>query len=139
MVESQARQCKTRCMTPHAHAWLPTSTRPGGIYGIGGGSLLSPILVGRGVPVATVAPAALTSTFVTSVAGAATYVTLALTAPGQDIAPHWIVGVVSGLGGLCGGYLGAHLQPVLPEKTLRAGLGLLAIATAVLYGIQAVN
>lgn len=111
----------------------------GGIYGIGGGSLLSPILVGRGVPVATVAPAALTSTFVTSVAGAATYVTLALTAPGQDIAPHWIVGVVSGLGGLCGGYLGAHLQPVLPEKTLRAGLGVLAIATAVLYGIQAVN
>ena len=36
-------------------------------------------------------------------------------------------------------YLGAHLQPVLPEKTLRAGLGVLAIATAVLYGFQALN
>ncbi|MFF1954823.1 TSUP family transporter, partial [Kitasatospora herbaricolor] len=30
----------------------------GGIYGIGGGSILGPILVGRGVPVAEVAPAA---------------------------------------------------------------------------------
>jgi uncharacterized protein len=41
----------------------------GGIYGIGGGSLLSPVLVGRGVPVYVVAPAALTSTFITSVVG----------------------------------------------------------------------
>lgn len=45
----------------------------GGIYKIGGGSLLGPILVGRGAPVATVAPAALASTFVTSIVGAATY------------------------------------------------------------------
>jgi uncharacterized protein len=109
----------------------------GGIYGIGGGSLLSPILVGRGTPVATVAPAALTSTFVTSVAGAGTYVVLAVTTTGQDIAPVWMIGVISGLGGLCGGYFGAHLQPVLPEKALRAGLGVLAIATAVLYVTQA--
>lgn len=43
----------------------------GGIYGIGGGSILGPILVGRGMPVARVAPAALASTFATSVAGAA--------------------------------------------------------------------
>ncbi|MDQ0605032.1 putative membrane protein YfcA [Streptomyces canus] len=50
----------------------------GGIYGIGGGSLLGPILVGRGVPVATVASAALASTFVTSVVGAATYALLSL-------------------------------------------------------------
>ncbi len=109
----------------------------GGIYGIGGGSLLSPILVGRGIPVSTVAPAALTSTLVTSVAGAATYVVLALTTTGQDIAPEWTIGVISGLGGLCGGYLGAHLQPVLPEKALRAGLGVLAVATAALYVTQA--
>ncbi|MFI9634232.1 TSUP family transporter [Nocardia sp. NPDC051929] len=32
----------------------------GGIYGIGGGSLLSPILAGRGVPLAELAPAART-------------------------------------------------------------------------------
>jgi uncharacterized protein len=111
----------------------------GGIYGIGGGSLLSPILVGRGVPVTTVAPAALTSTFVTSLVGAATYLVLALTTSGHDIAPNWMVGIISGLGGLCGGYLGAHLQPFLPEKALRAGLGVSAIVTAVLYAIQALS
>ncbi len=55
---------------------------------------------------------------------------LALTTTGQDIAPEWTIGVISGLGGLCGSYLGAHLQPVLPEKALRAGLGVLAVATA---------
>jgi uncharacterized membrane protein YfcA len=111
----------------------------GGIYGIGGGSLLSPILVGRGMPVTTVAQAALTSTFVTSIVGAATYLVLALTTTGHDIAPDWTIGIISGLGGLCGGYLGAHLQPFLPEKALRIGLGLSAIVTAVLYAIQVLS
>lgn len=111
----------------------------GGIYGIGGGSLLSPILVGRGIPVSTVAPAALTSTFVTSIVGATTYVVLALTTSGHDIEPAWMIGIISGLGGLCGGYLGAHLQPFLPEKALRVCLGISAIVTAVLYAVQAVS
>ncbi|MGO8852572.1 hypothetical protein [Mycobacterium sp.] len=62
---------------------------------------------------------------------------LALTTTGQDIAPEWTIGVISGLGGLCGSYLGAHLQPVLPEKALRPGLGVLAVATAALYVTQA--
>ena len=108
----------------------------GGIYGIGGGSLLSPVLVGRGIPVNTVAPAALTATFLTSVAGAGTYVLLAVFTTGHDIAPDWTIGIVSGLGGLCGGYLGAHLQPFLAERALRIGLGVLAVATAVLYVAQ---
>jgi hypothetical protein len=41
----------------------------GGIYGIGGGSILGPILVGTGVSVATVALAALASTFATMPTG----------------------------------------------------------------------
>ena len=41
----------------------------GGIYGIGGGSLLAPILVAVGFTVAEVAPAALASTFLTSIVG----------------------------------------------------------------------
>jgi uncharacterized membrane protein YfcA len=109
----------------------------GGIYGIGGGSLLSPILVSRGMTVSEVAPAALTSTFVTSIVGAATYTVLALTTAGHDIAPDWAVGIICGVGGLCGGYLGAHLQPVVPEKVLRAGLGISAIVVAALYTAQA--
>jgi hypothetical protein len=100
----------------------------GGIYGIGGGSLLSPILVGRGMPVARVAPAALVSTLVTSIVGAVTYVALAVIAPGHDIAPDWTIGIAAGVGGLVGGYLGAHLQPALPDAVLRRLLGTLAIA-----------
>jgi len=49
----------------------------GGIYGIGGGSILAPVLVGTGRRPAEVAPAALASTFVTSVAGVITFTILA--------------------------------------------------------------
>lgn len=108
----------------------------GGIYGIGGGSLLSPILVGRGLPVATVAPAALTATFTTSVVGAVTYALLAMTAPGS-IAPHWAVGLASGLGGLAGAYLGAHLQHRVPDTALRLLLGGLAVTLSAVHFLQA--
>jgi uncharacterized membrane protein YfcA len=109
----------------------------GGIYGIGGGSLLGPILAGRGIPIATVAPAALASTFVTSVAGAATYGLLAFTMTG-DIAPVWTLGLLCGAGGLVGGYLGARLQPRLPERLLRMLLGVLATVLALLYLAQSI-
>jgi uncharacterized membrane protein YfcA len=107
----------------------------GGIYGIGGGSLLGPILVGRGLPIGTVAPAALASTFVTSIAGAGTYALLALSTTG-DIAPNWSIGLLCGLGGLIGGYLGAGLQPRLPDTALRLLLGGLAITVAMFYTAQ---
>ncbi|BCJ52554.1 UPF0721 transmembrane protein [Actinoplanes sp. NBRC 14428] len=108
----------------------------GGIYGIGGGSILGPILVGRGMPVAVVGPAALASTFVTSIVGAGTYALLALTTDGT-IAPHWVVGLSCGAGGLIGGYAGARLQPRLPEKGLRLLLGIMAATVGVLYVILA--
>ncbi len=110
----------------------------GGIYGIGGGSLLGPILAGRGTPVAQVAPAALASTFVTSVVGAITYALLSLSSEGS-IAPDWPLGIACGLGGLVGGYLGAHLQPRLPETFLRLLLGALATAIGALYAVQALT
>src|SRR6266699_3482061 len=50
----------------------------GGIYGIGGGSILAPVLIGSGRPSSEVAPAALASTFVTSVAGVITFAILSL-------------------------------------------------------------
>ncbi len=106
----------------------------GGVYGIGGGSILGPILAGRGLPMAVVAPAALASTFVTSVAGAAVFALLALTGHG-DIAPEWVTGLLCGLGGLIGGYVGAHLQPRLPERGLRLVLGGLAVAVGITYAV----
>ncbi|OKJ71137.1 hypothetical protein AMK31_35270 [Streptomyces sp. TSRI0107] len=110
----------------------------GGIYGIGGGSILGPVLVGRGVPVAKVAPAALAATFATSVVGASTYALLSLAQTGS-IAPDWSLGLSCGLGGLMGGYLGARLQPRLPETLLRLLLGTLATALGALYAIDALN
>lgn len=109
----------------------------GGIYGIGGGSLLGPILAGSGIPMTTVAPAALACTFVTSLVGAGTYGLIALTTGSAEIAPHWTLGLLGGTGGLIGGYLGARLQRRLPEAALRFLLGALAVALAVVYVIQA--
>ncbi|MFD4584880.1 TSUP family transporter [Streptomyces sp. NPDC058434] len=110
----------------------------GGVYGIGGGSILGPVLVGRGVPVTDVAPAALASTFATSVVGASTYALLSLTQAGS-IAPDWFLGLACGLGGLVGGYMGARLQPRLSETFLRLLLGTLASALGALYAVDALG
>ncbi|MFC8238837.1 TSUP family transporter [Streptomyces sp. NPDC057284] len=110
----------------------------GGIYGIGGGSILGPILVGRGVPVSQVAPAALASTFATSLVGASTYALLSLNHSGS-IAPDWILGLACGLGGLVGGYLGARLQSRMPETLLRLLLGTLAAGLGTVYAINALS
>lgn len=63
---------------------MPAAPRPGLI---GGGSILGPLLVGTGLPVAAVAPAALASTFTTSAVGPITYGLLAVAVDGA-IAPN---------------------------------------------------
>ncbi|MFF2191116.1 sulfite exporter TauE/SafE family protein [Streptomyces sp. NPDC058155] len=110
----------------------------GGIYGIGGGSLLGPILAAHGMPLARIAPATLATTFTTSLAGAAAYAVLA-TANTGPVAPDWWLGLACGLGGLVGGYLGARFQPHLPETALRLLLGTLATALGALYAAQALT
>ncbi len=109
----------------------------GGIYGIGGGSIVGPILVGTGMAVATVAPAALFSTWVTSVVGVLTYAVIALDATGP-VSPDWSLGIATGIGGLAGGWVGASLQPRIPERGLRILLGSMALALAGLYLAQTV-
>jgi uncharacterized membrane protein YfcA len=104
----------------------------GGIYGIGGGSVLAPVLIGAGRPPAEVAPAALASTFVTSVAGVITFTALSLHAQGL-VAPDWPTGIALGLGGLAGAYTGARLQSRLPEVLIRRVLGILVIAIGARY------
>jgi uncharacterized membrane protein YfcA len=104
----------------------------GGIYGIGGGSILSPLLIGTGRSAADVAPAALASTFVTSVAGVVTFTILSLHLHGP-VAPAWSTGIALGLGGLAGGYTGARIQSRLPEALIRRIVGLLVIAIGARY------
>jgi hypothetical protein len=63
----------------------------GGIYGIGGGSILPPVLVADGQPSALVAPASLSSAFVTSLAGVVTFSILSVHQHGS-VAPDWPTG-----------------------------------------------
>ena len=104
----------------------------GGIYGIGGGSILAPVLIGAGRPPAEVAPAALASTFTTSVAGVATFTVLAIQHHGP-VAPDWPTGIALGIGGLAGAYTGARLQGRLPDILIRRTVGILVIAIAARY------
>jgi uncharacterized protein len=104
----------------------------GGIYGIGGGSVLAPVLIGAGRPMREVAPAALASTFVTSVAGVITFVALAVGRHGS-VAPDWPTGLALGIGGLAGGYLGARVQGRIPDVLIRRVLGVLVVAIGARY------
>jgi uncharacterized protein len=104
----------------------------GGIYGIGGGSILAPILIADGHPPAQVAPAALSSTFVTSLAGVVTFSVLAVHHHGS-VAPSWPTGIALGIGGLTGGYVGARLHARLPETTIRRLLAAVVVAIGIRY------
>jgi uncharacterized membrane protein YfcA len=104
----------------------------GGIYGIGGGSILAPVLIGSGRPAAQVAPAALASTFVTSVAGVATFTILSLHQQGP-VAPDWPTGIALGVGGLAGAYVGARIQSRMPELLIRRLVGVLVVAIGARY------
>ncbi len=125
--------------------WLPTPVLVGmsacvgcvgGIYGIGGGSILAPILIGSGRAATEVAPATLAATFVTSVAGVVTFLVLSSGHHGP-VAPDWGVGLALGAGGLLGGYTGARLQPHLPEVAIRRLLGVLVVAIGIRYAVLA--
>ena len=109
----------------------------GGIYGVGGGSIVAPVLIGDGRPVAEVAPASLASTFVTSVAGVVTFSLLALRH--QGVAPDWVTGIILGVGGLAGGYVGARIQPRLPESVIRRALGAIAEVVGVLFLVDGLS
>ena len=104
----------------------------GGIYGIGGGSILAPILIGSGRRSAEVAPAALASTFVTSVAGVITFMVLSLHYHGS-VAPDWPTGIALGVGGLAGAYTGARVQSPLPGLLIRRVMGVLVVAIGARY------
>ena len=104
----------------------------GGIYGIGGGSILAPILIGSGRRPSEVAPAALASTFITSVAGVVTFTILSIHHHGS-VAPDWPTGIALGAGGLAGAYMGARIQSRLPETVIRRIIGVLVMVIGVRY------
>ena len=108
----------------------------GGIYSIGGGSIIAPFLVTIfGLPVYTVAGATMIGILITSVSGVAFHELLAATPLGEQVAvaPDWSLGVVMGVGGLAGTYAGARLQRFIPDFWIRAILGALVTLLALRY------
>ncbi len=106
----------------------------GGIYGIGGGAIIAPFFVTFfGLPVYTVAGAALMGTFVTSVAGVVFYQALAPLYPNVSVAPDWPLGILFGVGGMGGMYLGARCQKFVPAKIIKWMLAAIIIFTATQY------
>lgn len=106
----------------------------GGVYGIGGGSIIAPFFVTYfGLPVYTVAGAALMGTFVTSVAGVAFYQLIAPFHPGMSVAPDWALGFLFGAGGFAGMYCGARMQKFVPAKTIKWILVFCIMVPAVQY------
>ena len=109
----------------------------GGIYGIGGGAIIAPFLVTFfGLPVYTVAGAALMGTFVTSVAGVVFYSALAPFYPQVSVAPDWILGILFGVGGMGGMYLGARCQKFVPAKVIKWMLVCIMMSTAIKYVVD---
>ena len=92
----------------------------GGIYGIGGGAIIAPFLVAFFyLPVYAVAGAALMGTFITSFAGVIIYMILASNYPGMSVAPDWYLGLLFGIGGFFGMYLGAKCQKYVPAYIIK--------------------
>lgn len=106
----------------------------GGMYGIGGGAMMAPILVALGLMVVAIAPATLLVTLATSIVGLGAFVLVSSAA--ENTEPDWALGVAMGLGGLCGSYLGARYQSALPERHLRKLLGVLSVLLAIRYLAQ---
>ncbi len=112
----------------------------GGIYGIGGGSIIAPFFVTFfGLPVYTVAGAALMGTFVTSVAGVVFYQSIGIFYPQMSVAPDWALGALFGAGGMVGMYLGARCQKFFPARAIKWMLVGIIIFTAIKYIISFVK
>jgi len=106
----------------------------GGIYGIGGGAIIAPFMVAFfQLPVHAVAGASLMGTFITSVAGVLIYQTLSAFYPNMSVAPDWQLGILFGIGGFCGVYLGARCQKYLPARAIKLILCCFVLLTSFSY------
>jgi uncharacterized membrane protein YfcA len=107
----------------------------GGVYGIGGGSIIAPFLITFfKLPVYAIAGAVLLGTFASSVAGVAFYSIIPLN--GEVAPPDWMLGILFGAGGLLGMYLGAKMQKYVSEKRIMLILGVVVFIIASRYVLK---
>jgi len=106
----------------------------GGVYGIGGGAIIAPFFVTFfRLPIHTVAGATLMGTFITSIAGVTFYQLIAPFFPAQSVAPDWGLGLLFGLGGMAGMYLGAYCQKYVSATLIKLMLTGIILLTAARY------
>ncbi|MDQ7784824.1 MAG: sulfite exporter TauE/SafE family protein [Desulfomonilaceae bacterium] len=108
----------------------------GGVYGIGGGAIIAPFIVSFfGLPIHTIAGAALMGTCVTSVGGVLFYEFFGplVALPGQSVRPDWLLGFLFGIGGFVGMYLGASCQKRVPAAIIRPALAMLIAGVGMRY------
>lgn len=99
----------------------------GGIYGIGGGAVMAPLLLAFfQLPPYIFAGATLFGTFLTSILGVAIY-----TLGGHG--PDFLLGFLFGLGGFYGIYLGAKYQKKFPQKIIRLILTIILLYISLQY------
>ncbi len=110
----------------------------GGVYGIGGGSIIAPFCITFfKLPVYTIAGAVLLGTFTSSAAGVAFYSLIPLN--GEVAPPDWMLGILFGAGGLLGMYLGAKMQKYISEKWIKLVLGIIVFIIASRYILRFFN
>jgi len=108
----------------------------GGAYGIGGGAIIAPFCVAFfHLPIYSIAGATLMGTFITSVAGALFFSILPAT-QGASPMPDWPLGILFGIGGFIGMYLGAKTQKYVPQKFIKIFVGTAIMFLAVKYITQ---
>jgi uncharacterized membrane protein YfcA len=87
------------------------------------------------LPIYTIAGATLMATFITSVAGAL-FFSLLPASHGASPMPDWTLGILFGMGGFVGMYLGAKTQKYVPQKFIKSIVGAAILLLAVKYVIQ---
>jgi uncharacterized protein len=100
----------------------------GGIYGIGGGAIIAPFIVTFfHLPIHTIAGATLMGTCITSIGGVLFYPLIGphFASSGEAVSPDWLLGVLFGVGGFIGMYLGASVQKYVPGWIIRPILGII--------------
>ncbi len=109
----------------------------GGIYGIGGGAIIAPFLITFfRMPVYITAGATLMGTFITSVTGVIFYQFLAQFYPSISVSPDYQLGLLFGIGGFAGMYLGAKCQKYVPAHLIKLILCLSLLFVAGKYILE---
>ncbi len=107
-----------------------------GAYGIGGGSVLAPLLiVFFALPVSAIVGAALTATYMMSLLGVAAYVFLgrSFEHSGTVVLPNWFQGCCLGIGGFGGMWLSSRFHDQFPERIIKLILSLMMAIVAIFY------